>query len=61
MSTARILKWENPEKKVRGFHVHQELPEQDFRKALVIQREEKFSFLNQHFWHDSLPRAQLLR
>src|SRR5690606_31367777 len=27
-----------------GFHVHQELPEQDFRKALVIQQAAKAAF-----------------
>ncbi|GJM06792.1 MAG: hypothetical protein DHS20C10_05260 [marine bacterium B5-7] len=40
-------KWHNPREKIWGFHVHQELPIDDFQKALVIQNE-CAKFLKKH-------------
>src|SRR5579872_914998 len=31
------IKWQDPETTLWGFHVHQELPDSDFAKSLVIQ------------------------
>lgn len=33
-----VIQWQDPEKTLWGFHVHQELPEADFSKSLVIQQ-----------------------
>ncbi len=32
-----VTEWKDPEKTLWGFHVHQELPEEDFARSLVIQ------------------------
>jgi len=37
MSKIKPLEWHNPRDKIWGFHVHQELPLEDFPKSLVIQ------------------------
>ncbi len=34
----QTLKWHDPRKKIWGFHLHQELPLEDFSKALVVQK-----------------------
>jgi aromatic ring-cleaving dioxygenase len=41
------LEWHDPREKIWGFHVHQELPLDDFTKALVVQ-EDCHAFLKSH-------------
>lgn len=38
MSNISNIRWKDPKKSIWGFHVHQELPINDFPKALVIQK-----------------------
>ena len=38
MSNLSKIEWHNPYKKIWGFHVHQELPFDDFIKALALQK-----------------------
>lgn len=47
MKKIHPLEWHNPREKIWGFHVHQELPIEDFSKALVIQ-ENCAKFLKKH-------------
>jgi|GEM_PF-3918979 len=41
------IEWQDPRKKIWGFHVHQELPLDDFIKVMLIQKNAA-AFLNQH-------------
>ena len=41
------LNWQNPREKLWGVHVHQELPKEEFAKALVIQQKTA-EFLEKH-------------
>lgn len=47
MSDSNLREWFNPREKIWGFHVHQELPIEEFSKALVIQKE-CADFLKRH-------------
>lgn len=38
MNNLKPITWHNPLDKIWGFHIHQELPLEDFDKALVIQK-----------------------
>jgi aromatic ring-cleaving dioxygenase len=42
------IKWHDPRTKIWGFHVHQELPQDDFIKALLIQKHAA-TFLKQNY------------
>lgn len=47
MNKINQIEWHDPREKIWGFHVHQELPIDDFAKSLVIQNE-CGEFLKQH-------------
>jgi len=47
MDKMNPIEWHNPREKIWGFHVHQELPIEDFSKALVVQND-CAEFLKRH-------------